>query len=182
MQDFRRDKNNRINQGDIFRDIIHIENIEEHENELIVSRIRYPYVVVLSQDCDLREDSVVRSKQINDKALISVLAAPLYNFDQFLNGEHLQDLGIITSAEISKNPSKSNHKNLVNNQTPRYHYLDGLEAQLPKFVIDFKHYFSISVSYLQKIRRTNYEYPLAYLHREKLSQRFANYLSRIGLP
>lgn len=183
MHKFRRDQNNRINQGDIFNHITHIESWEEFGNELRISRICYPYVVVLSQDCDLREDALVRSNTINDKALVSVLAAPLYNFDQFLDGEHLQGLGIAKAPSFSKNPNKSDHKNLVNNNNPRYHFLEqNSEAGLPALVIDFKHYFSIGVEYLQRIRDKHFEYPLDYLYRERLSQRFTNYLSRIGLP
>ncbi len=183
MPNFRRDKNNRINQGDIFKDITHIENWEESGNELKISRIHYPYIVVLSQDCDLREDASVRSKEINDKALVSVLVAPLYNFDQFLNGEHLQGLGIGKTSSVSKNPDKTDHKNLIQNKNPRYHFLEeNSQAKLPKLVVDFKHYFSISIEYLQKIKDRNFEYPLDFLYRESLSQRFASYLSRIGLP
>jgi hypothetical protein len=186
MHNFRRDKNNRINQGDIFKNITHIENWEESGNELKISRIHYPYIVILSQDCDLEVDASVRSQTIDDKALVSVLAAPLYNFDQFLSGEHLRYLEI-KAREINKENKKGNptteYKNLINNETPRYHIIEfPSEAQLVKFVVDFKHYFSISIEYLQRVRDKNFEYPLDYLYREKLSQRFANYLSRIGLP
>lgn len=179
MYNFARDKNNRINQGDIFKNITHIENWEESGKELKITRIHYPYIVILSQDCDLREDDSVRSKEKNDKSLVSVLVAPLYNFDQFLDGEHLQELGI-KACTISKNPDKTDHKNIIKNNNPRYHFLefDGL----PKLIIDFKHYFSLSVQYLQKVKDKQFEYPISFLHRELLCQRFANYLSRIGLP
>lgn len=178
----RTNKSNRINQGDIFRNITHIESWEESGHELKISRIHYPYIVILSQDCDLREDALVRSKQIDDKALVSVLAAPLYNFDQFLIGEHLKDLEIDASS-ISKNPAKTDHRNLIQNQTPRYHFLEeDSKAGLPRFVIDFKHYFSISIEYLLRVKDQNFECTIDALYRERLSQRFANYLSRIGLP
>jgi len=183
MHNFKRDKNNRINQGDIFRQITHIENWKECRNELTISRICYPYVVILSQDCDLREAASVRSNTISDKALISVLAAPLYNFDLFLEGKHLQGLGIDNIETVSKSPQKTNHKNLIQNQNPRYHFLeDNTNVRLPKLVIDFKHYFSISIKYLREIRDENFVHPINFLYREQLSQRFANYLSRIGLP
>ena len=183
MQNFRRDKNNRINQGDIFKNITHIENWEESGNELKIFRIHYPYVVILSQDCDLREDDSARLEIINDKALVSVLAAPLYNFDQFLNGEHLKGLGIDAATPISKSPNKTNHKDFIKNLNPRYHFLEeNPNGGLPKLVIDFKHYFSISIAYLQKVKDVNFERALDLLYRERLSQRFANYLSRIGLP
>jgi len=182
MYRIKTNKNDRINQGDIFKNITLIENWEEFNNELKISRIRYPYIVILSQDCDLREDASVRSNKINDKALVSVLAAPLYNFDQFLCGGHLKNLGI-DATPISKKSTKTDHKNLIQNLTPRYHFLEeNTNVGLPKLVIDFKHYFSISIEYLQKVKDDNFECTLDYLYRERLSQRFANYLSRIGLP
>ena len=186
MYNFRRDKNDRINQGDIFKNITHIESWEECDNELKISRIHYPYIVILSQDCDLREDASVRSKKKNDKALVSVLVAPLYNFDQFLCGEHLQDLEIEArkiNKENKKGEPTTEFKTLTQNEIPRYHVIElPPETQLVKSVVDFKHYFSISIEYLQKIRSKNFEYPLPFLYRERLCQRFANYLSRIGLP
>lgn len=186
MPDFKRDKNQRINQGDIFKNITHIETWEESNNELIISRIHYPYVVILSQDCDLEVDALVRSKTKNDKALLSVLVAPLYNFDQFLCGEHLQDLEIDARAINKENKNgkpTTEIKTLMQNEIPRYHVLDfPKEAQFVRSVVDFKHYFSVSVEYLQKTRDKNLEYLLPFLHRERLCQRFANYLSRIGLP
>ena len=73
--------------------------------------------------------------------------------------------------------------NLTTNETPRYHIIEfPKKAQLVKVVVDFKHYFSISIKYLQQVKDQNFEHPLDFLYREKLSQRFANYLSRIGLP
>lgn len=186
MHNFRRDKNNRINQGDIFKNITHIETWEESGDELKISRIHYPYIVILSQDCDLEVDALVRSQKVDDKALVSVLAAPLYNFDQFLSGEHLQYLEIKARGIIKENKKgnlTTEYKRLTNNETPRYHIIEfPPEAKLVKLIVDFKHYFSISSDYLQKVRVSNFEYPLDFLYREKLSQRFANYLSRIGLP
>jgi protein gp37 len=49
-------------------------------------------------------------------------------------------------------------------------------------VADFKHYFSVHVPYLERARRTNFVCRLSDLFREDVSQRFAAYLGRIGLP
>jgi len=184
MHNFKRNQNNRINQGDIFKNIIHIESWDENNNELKISRIFYPYIVILSQDCDLREDHSIIEK--SDKSLVSVLVAPLYNFDQFLCGEHLQDLEI-KSRQINKESKKgkltTEFKNLINNEIPRFHVIEfPPKSKLVKSVVDFKHYFSVSIEYLNKIKAKNFEYPLPFLYRERLCQRFSNYLSRIGLP
>ena len=186
MHNITRNKNDRINQGDVFSNIIHIENWEEVDNTLEISRVHYPYIVILSQDCDLREDNSVRSTGINDRALVSVLAAPLYNLDLFLRGEHLQHLQINARSFNRKNKKgnpTTEYKNLTNNEIPRYHTLEfPEEIHLANSVVDFKHYFSLSVQYLIKIKELHFEYPIPFLYRELLCQRFSNYLSRIGLP
>lgn len=185
MHNFGRDKNDRINQGDIFKNVTHIESWEEADNELKISRIHYPYIVILSQDCDLREDALVRSKKKNDKALVSVLVAPLYNFDQFLCGEHLLGLEIEArkiNKENKKGDPTSEFKSLIQNEIPRYHVIEFPLETIVNSIVDFKHYFSISIEYLQKIKHKNFAYPIPFLYRERLCQRFSNYLSRIALP
>jgi hypothetical protein len=49
-------------------------------------------------------------------------------------------------------------------------------------LIDFKHYFSVNLRVLEMFRKTNYICTISPLFREKVSQRFVSYLSRIGLP
>jgi hypothetical protein len=45
-----------------------------------------------------------------------------------------------------------------------------------------QHYFSVNLLYLNNVRRTQFVCTLSELFREDLSQRFAAYLARIGLP
>ena len=56
----RRQATARVCQGDIFRDIEYIEHVTEKDGELVVSKIRFPRVIVLTQDCDLAQDYRVR--------------------------------------------------------------------------------------------------------------------------
>jgi hypothetical protein len=49
-------------------------------------------------------------------------------------------------------------------------------------VVDFKHYFSVNVEYLKKLKRSQFICKVAEVFREDVSQRFASFLSRIGLP
>ena len=70
----------------------------------------------------------------------------------------------------------------MNNEDPRFHFLhfeDGFK--LPDMVVDFKHFYTINTDYLyQNIDKRVCS--LSELYREKLSQRYAYFLSRIGLP
>lgn len=173
-----------ISQGDIFREVECIEYVAEKRGVLEVSKIVFPLVVVLTQDCDLEQGSRHRSGQekprTQDKKLFSVLVAPLYNAEHVYQGQHLLDLGL-TMASINK--GKTDGKTLRQNERPRYHYLNFPDdIPIVPSIADFKHYFSVSVAYLEKLRPKHFVCRLSELYREDLSQRFAAYLARIGLP
>ena len=172
----------RIVQGDIIRDVECIEYVAEKKGVVEVSKIVFPLVVVLTQDCDLEQDYRFRTeeKATQDKWLMSVLVAPLYNLEHVHQGEHLSELEI-KMEPISKKGSTGN--NLRQNQSPRYHFLE-FPTSLPivPSVIDFKHYFSVHVEYLRNHKKKKFVCTVSELFREDISQRFSSYLSRIGLP
>lgn len=179
-----RKRRSRISQGDIFRDVEYIEYVAEKRGILDLSKIVFPLVVVLTQDCDLEQDYKFRwgrkLLKSQDKLLISVLVAPLYNADHVYLGEHLSEL---TMKMEPINRTRTPGEFLRKNERPRYHYLSFPSSlRLVDSVVDFKHYFSVNAQYLRKISRGNFVCRLAELDREDLSQRFAAYLSRIGLP
>lgn len=184
MKNIRIRKRGRISQGDIFKKVEFIEYAIERAGVIEVSKIVFPHVVVLTQDCDLDQDYKVRWSKTqtsnHDKKLISVIVAPLYNAEHIYSGEHLSVLGM-EMATINK--SSTPGKTLRQNQTPRYHYLEfPTSISLVSSVIDFKHYFTVNVEYLKRHKRTKYVCQIGPLFREDVSQRFSSYLSRIGLP
>ena len=81
MTRIRKSKNGRISQGDVFRDIEYIEYVYEESGNIEVSKIAFPLVVVLTQDCDLAQDHKFRSPRQkspnDDKLILSVLVAPV---------------------------------------------------------------------------------------------------------
>lgn len=180
----RKQKHSRVSQGDILRNIEHIEYINECGGLLEISKIEFPLIVVLTQDCDLAQDYKFRwsreDTRNHDKQLLSVLVAPLYNVEHVYTGDHLEDLGLKMST-INKNRSPGT--NLKNNETPRYHYLE-FPNNIPivNSVIDFKHYFSVNVEYIKRHKKNNFVCQLSDLYREDVSHRFSSFLSRIGLP
>jgi hypothetical protein len=174
----------RVCQGDILRDVEHIEYVHERNGIIEVSKVVFPLVIVLTQDCDLAQDYRVRwSRQKtsnDDKKLFSVLVAPLYNVEHFFAGEHLLDLDLKMQI-INKKSTQAN--NLRNNETPRYHHLTFPDdMQIVPSVIDFKHYFSVNITYLKRLKSEQFVCKIAELYREDISQRFASFLSRVGLP
>ena len=179
----RRQRLGRVSQGDIYKDVEFIEYAVEKKGIIEISKIVFPFVIVLTQDCDLDQDSKVRrqtnSAQTQDKRILSVLVAPIYNVAQVYEGEHLDQLRIKMQM-ISKN--KTPGKYLRINEIPRYHYLE-FPAGIPisPSVIDFKHYFSVNVEYLRR-KTSDFVCQVSPLYREDISHRFASFLSRIGLP
>lgn len=174
----------RVRQGDVFPNVPYYESYREIDGEFELTMFEFPYVVVLTQDCDLEQNKDERDRCQNvqdnskqDKHLISVIVAPLYNAEHIFSGTHLSEIGI-SSQQFSSKP-----KGLVQtNQNARYHYIEFENSVLvPNSVVDFKHYFSVSLKWLEGglNRRLCGLEPL---YREHLSQRYSNYLSRIGLP
>lgn len=180
----RRGRIPRICQGDIFKDIDFLEYVIEKEGNLEISKIVFPLIIVLSQDCDLAQDYRFRwgrpRPKSQDKYLLSVLVAPLYNIEHVYKGEHLSEIGIKMSL-INRDATPGSF--LRQNSRPRYHYIEfPNEIPITPSIIDFKHYFSVNIEYLRNIKKTNFICRVSELYREDISQRFASFLSRIGLP
>jgi len=188
----------RIFQGDILRDFEYPgwnlpRDSEDTKGELI--ELKIPYIVILTQDCDLESDSrnhddflgndctsnepQEENKISHDKFLHSILVCPAYPAKQLKKGSHLNGLGL----RMQKINSNTQWNNIKNNQNPRYHFLKkDIELQIPELIIDFKHYYTIPRDILYVEIEKHYLGSISELFREFLSQRFAFYLSRIGLP
>lgn len=175
----------RVAQGDVFRDVECIEYVAEKRGVIEVSKVVFPLVIVLTQDCDLEQDARYRNPKMekpktDDKRLLSVLVVPLYNAEHVLMGTHLADLNM-TMTSMKKKSTEHNY--LKNNERPRYHYLEfPKEIPVVDQVADFKHYFSVHLNYLENARSKQFVCRIGDMFREHLSQRFAAYLARIGLP
>lgn len=110
--DFQLGRRRRLHQGEILRDIDFIEYAVQRRGNVKISTITFPYVVVLTQDCDLQQDYGVRwsrkhKPKNHDKKLFSALVAPLYNRDHFLAGEHLSDISM-SMQKIEGDTTKNN--------------------------------------------------------------------------
>ncbi|MBQ2655159.1 MAG: hypothetical protein IJF95_00835 [Erysipelotrichaceae bacterium] len=182
-----KDSSGEINQCDIYRDIEFIEYAKEDGDSIEVSKIVFPLAIVLTQACDLQQDynarkkNEVENKGNQDKFLISVIVAPIYNFEEFRMGTHLDQLGLMMDPKGRRD--KSTCSNIMKNENKRYHYLNFAEdVEIVESVVDFKHYFTVTVNYLNAIRKEKYVCSIDSLYRELLLQRFSNFLSRIGLP
>ncbi len=78
--------------------------------------------------------------------------------------------------------TKTKWKDIVNNNNPRYHYLEKFNDYSKNYIIDFKIFYTIPYEYISSKFEECYYMSLNELFREDLSNRFFNYHSRIGLP
>ena len=167
-----------LRHGDILRNIDFPAYRSIDGDQATLSILRFPRAVVLSQDCDLASDLLSVEKQ--DIRLVSVLMAPLYEMSDAADGNHLRGLGMHSDGLRGKNSGSG--KDLRQNANPRYHCLPLSQAGIdPDLIADFKHYFSVSADYLMAVRRLAIVASLNVPYREDLCQRFAAYLTRIGL-
>jgi len=176
----------RVSQGDLIEDVEFIEYAIEKNGNIEVSKINFPLIIVLTQDCDLNQDHIFRKsnppKLTQDKQLMSVLVAPIYNVEHFYDGTHPSEIGL-NMEPFEKRPKKIKNKLFIDNEIPRYHHLRFPDdVSLVESVIDFKHYFSVNVLYIEKLKKTKFVGKVSELYREDISHRFSAFLSRIGLP
>ena len=171
----------RLCQGDILRDFSIVEWATKKEGAVEIHNRHLPYSVVITQDCDLEQDFYNRKdpSKNTDKYLQSILLCPAYPAATFREGKHLNDLG-----QKMQNINSDMWRQLKENKLERYHYLTGwADLQAPESVVDFKHYFTVprDIVYTNGLNQC-YLATIAELFREHFSQRFAQYLSRIGMP
>lgn len=173
----------RVHQGDIYTDVVLTIHAYVSGKELIIEERTLPYAVVLTQDCDLLQDY---NNKINnagnskhDKYLPTLLISPAYPAETFKEGKHLDNQDLIMHRY-----STDQFKQITQNNNARCHFLSSnINFNIPELVIDFKHYFTIKRDlFYTEIFQNKYLATVSELFRESLSQRFCNYLSRIGLP
>ena len=172
----------RIHQGDIIRDI-KLENdigkLNDSHQETLTA-LNFPYVLVLSQDCDLLQffNGMKSSTDTFNQYIPNVIILPLYMKDDFKNGDNLNFLNVSQSRR-----SSDQMKMIDQNREPRYqHLMPSRSFALPDLYADFKVYYTMPPNELFKFYESNYVATVNVLFRESITLRFTNYLSRIGLP
>ena len=176
----------RFYQGDVCKNVMVFEGWGNSPKQKTV----YPYAALLTQECDLEQDwrAYIKIQESNsenqderkseDKILRHLIFAPCYVLAQFKEGTHVANRKMHKWNSGDIKSMRSNDKNI------RFHYLpQDNEVQLPEFIIDFKHYFTVERDSIYSVAKSEvYICSLKPLFREDLSHRFAFYLSRIGLP
>lgn len=124
--------------------------------------------IILSQSCDLA----------NDKLEI-ILVCPYHSLNSFLEG--------LPNDQTSSNKAKRRVvENLRKGNLPGYHLLDKCqydESLSDYQVVDFRNVYGIQIQSLKEIvSKLKKRVRLLPPYREHLSQAFARYFMRVGLP
>jgi hypothetical protein len=169
----------RICQGDILRDIKFSSIIDS----TTVSKYLFQYSIVVSQDCDLEQyqnkKNEIQDGGIFNQYIPNILLVPSFPAETLRNGDHLDSLYNYKQERINSDKWKV----LRGNNNERYHFLTGnVDMQIPDLVCDFKIFFTVNFEIVLNQYSDSYLGTLNELFRENFSQRFTNYLSRIGLP
>lgn len=177
-----------ILQGDIFQNVSYIYKTEEKATFIDITEFTFPYVIVLSQSCDIYAMSKIieEGKGKTLKFMPSVLLAPIFNKEALKNGAILDELkekvGFILEEE---DLFASKIYNVIkNDQYLRLHALVLDKPNLLHFkepMIDFKQYFTVSPEYLYSIKKDRICH-LDALFCEMITLRFSSYLSRVAIP
>ena len=163
-------------QGDIFHNIDVIEDVVfKHDGAVQLKKITFPLVICLNQDCDLNADFIHRSEN-RSGTLLHLIVAPLFEISSFREGKNWGDV-LNTGDHINGERMRP----IKQNNDPRYHYLVFPDNDMPELIIDFKYFFTINRDALYD-RLDHKVCSVDDLFRERINQRFCDYLSRIGLP
>lgn len=175
-----------MEQTQVLRDV-EIPEIDFLQDGNLASRLTiYPWLVVLNQECDLRFDYLARNllpvsegkPPVGlDKRLRNILLCPAFPADHVLAGTYIDG--------ASRWPG-TRREILLSNRDERYHVLAPEDPFLDtQLVLDFKLIVAATPSYLEQWVASHPASSVAVLeppYRDRLVQRFVNYLGRIAEP
>ncbi len=179
-----------VRQGDIFCDVKYsfIENDEDEQIEVI--EYTFPYAIVLSQSCDVLymdqfEDSTAKPPL---KFMPGILLCPIYDSDSARKAFHLSD--VYEKRGYKLHPEQlyiSEDKTFANRDLHvRFHALAVRDEKgksiIDDSVIDFKHIFTVPMSYLKRISHNQRLCSLRPLYATQIANKLYSYLARVGLP
>ncbi len=171
-----------LRQGEILSNVqqINLTTVVGLTERPRLSITTHPYLFILTQDCDLKQDFRVRFPQLkeSDKLIPNVLFCEVATAEQLF--------GIIRQT------NKKLWNRIKINKDERYHFLqkvepgcDRLNEGLPELAIDFKRCLTLPAEEVYRrieIGEAKRRRVLSSPYLEHLSSRFAYYLSRVALP
>ncbi len=185
MKRYKRPSSSKIQQTAILRDVQIPEVHVRSQRSSTVDFATYPWLVVLNQDCDLDLDHHARNGTSptggnpvkKDKRLRSVVLCPAFPELDVLAGTYVEGATSFSGTQRGM---------VMENRHERFHVLSP-EAPLliETLILDFKLVVAATPDFIERWIRTHRESRVAVLnppYRDRLTQRFANYFTRIAEP
>ena len=176
-------KDHFISQGDIFKNVKYIYEYKEFNDYVDIVELTFPYVIVLSQACDLRGMHEIKNNGgKSTKQMISVLLAPLFDKTKVREGTYLNK--ILKQNTGKEKGFSSKEKSVIENDYHyRYHFLNFNEEykKIPDSIIDFKQYFTLNLEALYNSIE-NRICTLQPIFKEQVTLKFSTYLARVAIP
>lgn len=178
----------KVCQGDIYKNVRY--NYIDTENDTSVDIIEYefPLSVIISQACDViaMDEIITAGGGKPAKFMPSILMCPIYDKNISKSGNHLSDVFGELNLVFNKEDvyHKDDYKIAERDWHYRFHALEltlNGSPVLSNAIIDFKHYFTVPISYLVN-HKSNRIYHLDDIFSEQLTLKFATYLSRVAIP
>jgi len=149
--------------------------------------VTFPYSILLTHACDISEFYECLKKKtaetrgnVDRQTITQMIFCPAFDKDLFSNGTHLQEqYGYQMETIYEKEMIK-----ITKNQVIRYQYLKGPTPEIPDFILDFRHCFTLPAMFLMKYLEDSdaERYLLNHIHYTCLADRFAHYLQRVAIP
>lgn len=157
-----------LEQGDFITDcpvvIPSVTNLEEGME--VTANVEIYNVVILTQSCDLENGKVE-----------NVLVCPYYWFEDFMKG--------LPEGDQKKKGREKKVRELKQGLQPAYHALnkDAEKGLSDNPVVDFRNVYGVHIDYLKEhVKAQEKRIRLNPPYKEHLSQAFARFFMRVGLP
>lgn len=190
----------RLRQGEIITGLVRVRQSLDSigSQDIGVDEVTHPYLIVMTQDCDLAQDADAREVQAKAKRDHSLLNDPEFK-KKLENAPKLRIENVLFCEAMSTSdmkasvpPGKDIWKRIIQNKDERYQCLEAVPAEqdlggqgIPSLGCDFKRFFTIPIDEVYRrlelnpsARRAQLRTPYA----EHLLHRFCNFQCRIPLP
>ncbi len=164
------DSTNEITQGDIIKDCpvpILNECMRENKNQILEAEIETVDGIIMTQACD------IANNKVDNIVLCSITSKEDFEYQMTMVGK--------TPKEI-----KRNIESIIKGQQNAYHIINQYKTEKfsqDYYIINFKDVFCIPIGLAKSIAQSNGKrLRLCPPYREHLSQAFARYFMRVGLP
>lgn len=185
---FKSQLTDQICQGDIFQNVRYNYIDSEDDEGVNVIEFEFPMAIIINQACDViaMEDIVNNKSGKPAKFMPSILMCPIYDKSASKSGDHIKEAFSLLSLNIVEEPIyfKDDLKTADKDWHYRFHSLTietGAEKVLENAIVDFKHYFTVPISYLISHKKDRLLH-LDDLFAEQITLKFSTYLARVAIP